>query len=217
MTEPDFLRATRASYDAIAAEYAEHAADGLAAIPWDRAVLAAFADIQRKTGAGPVAEVGCGPGRIAAHLHALGLDVFGVDLSPEMVEVARRTYPDLRFDEGSMLALDLPNGALGGIVAWYSTIHIPAEQLPAAFAEFHRVLAPGGHALLAFQVGDETVRHTERFGHPISLTFYRRRPDQVAELLVEAGFTVRANLVREPDVYPCGPEKTPQAYLLARR
>jgi ubiquinone/menaquinone biosynthesis C-methylase UbiE len=91
-----------------------------------------------------------------------------------MVTVARQAHPSLRFDVGSMLALHLPDGALGGIVAWYSTIHVPQERLPAVFAEFHRVLAPGGHLLLAFQVGDEVSHRTEAAGHAISLDFHRR-------------------------------------------
>ncbi len=211
MTEPDFLRTTRASYDAVAADYAEHFHDELATKPLDRALLAAFAELVRAAGAGPVADLGCGPGRVTAHLHGLELSAFGVDLSPQMVAQARRTHPDLRFDEGSMLALDLADGALGGIVAWYSIIHIPWERLAEVVAEFHRVLALGGHLLLAFQVGDEPLHLTEGFGHAISLDFHRRRPERIAELLRRAGFTVQARLLREPDET----ERTQQAYLLA--
>jgi hypothetical protein len=57
-------------------------------------------------------------------LNRLGLDAFGIDLSPGMIALARRTNPDLRFDVGSMLALDLPSASLGGILAYYSIIHI---------------------------------------------------------------------------------------------
>ena len=89
---------------------------------------------------------------MTAHLHSLGLSAFGVDLSPAMIVVARRAHPGLQFNEGSMTALDLTDGVLGGIVAWYSIIHTPPERLPVVFAEFYRVLGPGGHLLLAFQV-----------------------------------------------------------------
>ena len=166
VTEPDFLRDTRASYDAIATVYAERFRDELAAKPLDRAMLAAFAEVVRAGGAGPVADVGCGPGRVTGYLNDLGLPVFGIDLSPEMIAVARRTYPGLRFEVGSMLALDLPDAALGGVLAWYSLIHIPDERVPEAFAEFYRVLAPGGLVLLAFQVGDEVVHVAEARGAP---------------------------------------------------
>lgn len=216
-TEPDFVRATRASYDAVAADYVEHIRDLMSRQPWDRAMLATFAELVRAAGGGRVADLGCGPGRVAAHLHTLGLDVFGIDLSPQMIALARRSYPGLRFEVGTMAALDLPDGALAGIVAWYSVIHTPPDLLPRVFAEFVRVLTPGGHALLAFQVGDEPLRRTEAFGRSVSLTFHRLRPDRVAELLRRAGLTVRAQLVREPEAYPDRVEPTPQAYLLARK
>ncbi|MFC4114762.1 class I SAM-dependent DNA methyltransferase [Nonomuraea zeae] len=214
MTEPDFLRSTRASYDAVAAEYAKIFHHELAGKPLDRAMFAAFAELVR-AGGGPVADIGSGPGRVTEHLHGLGLEVFGVDLSPEMVALARRTHPGLRFEVGSMLALDLPDGGLGGLVANYSIIHLPEDRLPGAFAEFHRVLAPGGHLLVAFQVGDERKHLTERFGRRIDLEFHRRRPDHVADLLVKAGFAMTAQLVREP--MEGSTEPTQQACLLARR
>lgn len=218
MTEPDFLRTTRTSYDTVAADYAELFRDALADSPLERAMLAGFADLVRAGGAGQVADVGCGSGRVAAHLHGLGLPVFGIDLSPRMVAVARQTYPGLRFEVGSMLGLDLPDGALGGVVTWYSIIHVPQERLPEVFAEFHRVLAPGGHVLLAFQAGDETVHLTEAFGHPVSLELHRRQPDRVADLLGRAGLVVRARLLDEPDAGDDSvSRKRHAAFLLARK
>ena len=217
MTEPDFLRATRASYDAVAADYAERFGNELAAKPLDRAMLAGFAELVQAAAAGPVADVGCGTGRVTAHLNALGLAASGIDLSPGMIAVARQSYPGLRFEVGSMLALDLPDGTLGGVLAWYSTIHLPDERLPEAFAEFFRVLAPAGHLLLAFQVGHEPLRLTEALGRPVSLEFRRRRPERVAELLGQAGLAVRAQLLREPDDAGEFTERTQQAFVLARK
>ncbi len=120
MDEPAYLRTTRAAYDSVAVDYAERFSAGLAAKPLDRALLAAFAELVQAAGAGPVADLGCGPGHVTAHLHALGLTAFGVDLSPVMIALARQAYPGLRFDEGSMTALDLTDGFLGGIVSRYS-------------------------------------------------------------------------------------------------
>ena len=214
--EPAFIRTTRAAYDTVAADYAELLRTELDRKPFDRAMLAAFADLVRAPGAaaGPVGDLGCGPGRVTAHLEALGVDAFGVDLSPGMVAVARKAHPGLRFEVGSITALDLGDGTLGGIVAWYSVIHTPPQQLPTVFAEFNRVLAAGGYALLAFQVGDE-IRHLERgYGHDISLDAYRLRPDLIGQLLAEAGFEPVARLVREPEH---GHEIVPQAYLMVRK
>lgn len=216
MIEPDFVTATRAAYDTVAVSYAELLRDHLATEPFDRAMLDAFAalvgaEAGSVADAGPVVEAGCGPGRITGYLHHLGLDVSGVDLSPAMIEVARAAHPDVRFTVGSMTALDVPDGGLAGLVAWYSIIHTPPELLPGVFAEFRRVLRPGGRLLLAFQVGDERVRIERAYGHAVDVDAYRLPPDHVAELLAAAGFAVEARLVRAARP----PERTPQAYLIA--
>lgn len=218
MTEPDdaHARQVRSTYDAVAATYAERFTAELAAKPVDRGLLAAFADLVLADGGGPVADLGCGPGHVGAHLRELGLDVFGVDLSPGMVAVARDRHPDMRFDVGSMLALDLPDAALAGACAFYSVIHLPTAELPRAFAELGRVLRPGGHAILAFQVGDDAEQHRrgEWLGHQdVELPLWWRRPEHVAGLLADAGIHVHATLVREPDAT----ESVDRAYLLARR
>ncbi|KAB1140305.1 class I SAM-dependent methyltransferase [Streptomyces luteolifulvus] len=212
---PDFVRATRDAYDAIAAAYAEAFPDGLADRPLDRALITAFGELVRAAGTAPVADVGSGPGHVTALLHALGVPVFGVDVSPRMVALARRTHPELRFHVGSMTSLDLPDRTLGGIMALYSVIHVPDDHLPATFAGFHRVLMPGGHVLLSFQSGeeDEHLRLTERFGQKISLDYYWRTPETVAAHLTEAGLSIQARVMLEPPK----DATRPRAYLLARR
>ncbi|GAA2560721.1 MULTISPECIES: class I SAM-dependent DNA methyltransferase [Streptomyces] len=212
-TDADHVVATRVFYDAIAEDYAARF-DGLhTAQPLDRAVLIGFAELVGK--GGRVADLGCGPGRMTAYLASLGLSVFGLDLSAAMLAIARRENPDLRFEQGSMLDLDLPDGSLAGVVSWYSTVHTPHDELPALFTEFRRVLAPGGRLLLAFQAGDEPRRLERPFGHPVTADFLRRRPERIAALLEAAGFTVELRSVRAADE-KLG-ESTPQAVLIARR
>jgi SAM-dependent methyltransferase len=192
--EPTFLSATRVAYDAVAVRYAELFSGQLDAQPLDPAMLAAFAELTQAANARPVADLGCGPGDVTAHLRPLGLDAFGVDLSSEMIALARQAHPDLRFEQGWMNALNLADGALGGILARYSIIHTPPEQLPEIFAEFHRVLGPGGYLLLAFQAGDELPQLAEAFDHAVTLA-YRWSPDRISDLLREAGLTEVARLV----------------------
>ncbi|MBB5933143.1 class I SAM-dependent DNA methyltransferase [Streptomyces zagrosensis] len=197
MAEPSYLRDVRASYDTVAVDYAEFVRPVFEDDVVGRAMLVAFARLVRATG-GPVADVGCGPGHVTAFLHSLGLAAFGVELSPGMVAVARRDHPELTFDVGTMTDLALLDGVLGGIVAWYSVIHSPPEVLPRVFEEFYRVLAPGGHLLLGFHVGDERRRKENGYGHEMSLDLYRLPPDRLAELATRAGLTVDARLVEEP-------------------
>ncbi|MBD3137032.1 class I SAM-dependent methyltransferase [Microbispora bryophytorum] len=211
MTESaSYLTATAEAYDAVADLYAELFRDSLGRLPLDRALLDAFAESVRAAGAGRVAEVGCGPGYVTAHLRDLGLDVFGVDLSPRMIEIAREAYPDLRFEVGSMDALDLADGELGGILSWYSVIHTPPRQLPAYFAEFRRVLAPGGLLLLGFfeSEGDPVAE----FDHKAAPA-YRWPIDGLAELAREADFREIGRMLRAP----LEGERFRQGRLLMRR
>ena len=217
MDEPEFVERTRGSYDGIAEAFAGWIRDELAGKPVDRAMLDAFAEIARDGGGGDVADVGCGSGRVTAYLRDRGVSAFGIDVSPGLVATARREFPDLRFEVGSMLDMDVPTGSLGGLVAWYSVIHIPDEHLPAVFAEFHRVLAPGAPALLAFQTGDDITHLTSAAGHPVSLDFQHRGAERVIEILESAGLRHRAHLVRAPDTDGDFPEETPRAYILAHR
>lgn len=202
---PSYLRATARAYDAMAVVYADFARDSLDALPLDRAMLAAFADLVRQetagpeaTGpaaAGPVAELGCGPGYLTAHLRGLGLDAYGVDLSPVMIALAREAYPGVRFEVGSMDAVDRADGELGGIVSWYSVIHTPPKELPPYFSEFRRLLAPGGVLLFAFfEAGDGPV---EAFDHKVT-TAYRWPIGELAALARDAGFTEVGRMLREP-------------------
>ncbi|MFE0023206.1 class I SAM-dependent methyltransferase [Amycolatopsis sp. NPDC059021] len=195
MTEASVLHDTKTAYDAVAPLYAETFSNVLETLPMERAMLAAFAELVRAHDAGPVADVGCGPGHVTAYLHGLGLTAFGVDLSSEMVALARQAHPGLRFDEGSMTALDLADGVLGGILAFYSVIHTPPRLLPAVFAEFHRVLAPGGHLMLGFFAGDDPV--PQEFDHKVTLA-YRWSPDGLLDLVRQAGFAEVSRMLREP-------------------
>lgn len=213
MTEHPDVAATRTAYDAVAVDYADMLRDELAAKPVDRAMLAAFAEHIAEAGGGEVADLGCGPGRVTEHLAGLGVDAFGIDLSPAMVEVARESYPGLLFEVGTMAALDIPDAALTGAVAWYSIIHTPPERQHLLFSEFARVVRPGGWLLLAFQVGDDVVNLRHAYGHDLELDAYRQDPDRIRALLEAAGFTEYARLVRVPDA----PEKVRQAYVLASR
>ena len=195
MSVERWLADTRTSYDTVAASYADQVRNLIAEAPYERAILALFADLVQAAGGGPVADVGCGSGRITAHLHGLGVGAFGIDLSPGMIEVARRDHPGLKFEVGSMTDLDLADGSVGGLVAWYSLIHIPDDQVSSVFAHFRRVLRPGGPLLLSFHVGDESRLKTQGYGgHPMNVYVHRRQPAQVAAWLREAGFTVEAQM-----------------------
>lgn len=211
MIDSEDMRITRSAYDSVAERYAGLVHRQLEANAYDRAILGIFAEAVRDNGNGQVTEVGCGPGRVAAHLAEAGLRVSGSDLSPEMIRLAREAYPDLEFEVGPMEQLAFEDGALDAIVAWYSIIHTPPERIPAVLTEFGRVVRPGGHVLLGFQAADDPIGVTE-YDHKVAPA-YRWAPATLGDVLGSNGFRVTATMMREaqPD------ERTPHGYLLAVR
>ena len=211
MSDQGWLADTRTSYDTVAVSYADQLRDALAGKPYLRGSLALFADLVHDAGGGPVADVGCGPGHVTAHLRKLGVDAFGIDLSPAMIDVARRDHPGLRFEVGSMTDLDLADASVAGLLAFWSLIHVPDDAVPTVLGHFRRVLRPGGPLLLGFHVGNESRLKTQGYGgHPMRIHVHRRQPEQVAAWLRDAGFTVEAQLLLDLD------ETVPGAVLFAR-
>ncbi len=212
--DPQKLSDYQSSYDRIAEEYTARIADELKHKPLDRRLLEEFA--ARVNGAGRVCDLGCGPGHVARYLHDRGVDIFGLDLSPGMLEQARKLNPNIEFRQGNMLALDVEDGAWAAIVAFYSIVHIPRADVPQAFREMHRVLQPGGFIFLAFHLGDEILHEENCWGHKVSLDLVLFRRKAVERDLSEAGFDVEDSLERDP--YPPEVEyQSRRAYILARK
>ncbi|MFE9537274.1 class I SAM-dependent methyltransferase [Streptomyces sp. NPDC006691] len=200
MPEHPYLAAVRESYDTVASEYVARVKAPSELDPLSRGMLNVFAEVVRTAGLGPVADLGCGPGKVTAYLAERHVPAFGMDLSPAMVELARRAHPELSFSVGSMTALPIADDGLGGILAYYSTHHTPPALLPVVFGEFHRTLAPGACLMLAGHVGaDQHLRPTQAYGgHPVSYESYLLPPDRIAEALNQAGLVLTARLVEEP-------------------
>jgi ubiquinone/menaquinone biosynthesis C-methylase UbiE len=215
MRAPGPGRTTREAYDEVAEDYARLVPDMSLETPLDRAVLAAFTEMLAVDGDALVAEIGCGTGRVTRHLHDAGLRMVGFDLSPGMAAVARTSHQQLPFAAADAAALPLRDGVLGGLLAWYSLIHVPTTELPSIFTEFARVTRPGAPVLVAFQCGDgERVDRTTSYGRPVPLTYYRHRADQVTAALEAVGFELYATIVRAAAL---DFESTPQAAVLMQR
>lgn len=208
----------RAGYDTVAATYDEHFADELDHKPLERGLLDAFCEMAPP---GAIADIGCGPGHITGFLAERRDDVLGVDLSPEMVALAWRRHPRLRFEVASMLGLPFADGVWAGVVAMYSIIHFDPDERVRAFAEFARTLRPDGLLLMSFHVDGPgfapgEVNQLRTFlGHRVEMDGYFLDPAVVTADLVANGFHVRARLDREPIADIEFPSR--RCYILARR
>jgi uncharacterized protein YceH (UPF0502 family) len=204
----------RSSYDAVAGGYAEKLVDELDDLPFERWLLdrvAAHAD------GGPVVEVGCGPGHVTAYLAEAGADATGLDLSPAMVEEARRRFPDGDYQVGDLRRLIRPTSAPGwsAVLAWYSLIHLAASELPETLAALSRPLATGGWLVVALHAGSEVRHLDEWFEQPVDLDFVLHEPAEVVRLVESAGLA-------DVEWYHRGPvttrgETTERLYVIGRR
>lgn len=203
-----------AAYNAVADAYADRFFDELKHKAFDRKMLDWL--VQRVATSGQICDLGCGPGQVARYLHSQGADACGIDLSPEMVKIARALNFGVSFDQGDMLDLQrVPNGSFAGIAAFYAIVNLSEDELPVALAEMRRVLIPGGWLLLSFHVGNET-RHLDEFlEHKVALDFTFFRPADVRARLSEAGFVVTELMVRDP--YPGVEYPSERAYIFAQR
>jgi len=217
MDEPDHVVTARAVYDATAGLYAQQVGTEVGAAfegPIDRAILAAFVEFVRATG-GRVADVGCGPGRVAGLLARHDINVVGVDVSPAMLAIARTVHPGIRFEEGRLTALPFEDGSLSGAVLWYSIIHTPPQHLDQVFVEVARVLRAGGYLLVGFQAGEgEPRERADAYGTGITLTNYAHSPADVTASMESAGIGSHAQCVRGREL---DHELGPQAFLIGRR
>nr|WP_240188503.1 class I SAM-dependent methyltransferase [Nakamurella flavida] len=149
--------------------------------------------------AGPVLDLGCGPGQWTARLHALGAEITGIDMVPEFIAHARGAHPGPEFRLGSMTDVDVADHAVAGILSWYSTIHLPPSELDPVLAGFRRLLRPSGVLVIGFFDSDDEIA---AFDHQV-VTAYRWPADTFAHHLRTAGFTevqrVQYRLPARPD------------------
>ncbi|WP_243794289.1 class I SAM-dependent methyltransferase [Saccharopolyspora gloriosae] len=155
---------------------------------------------------GPVIDVGCGPGHWTNWLHGRGIDVEGVDPTPEFLADARKRFPDVRFREGRADRLDVADSSSAGVLAWYSLIHLRPDRVPDALAEFARAIKPGGGLLVGFFNGPEL----EPFDHAVT-TAYFWPIDRFSGAIEQAGFAVADRRTR------ADPGARPHGAIVARR
>ena len=209
----DLTDSIRDNYDRVADEYARRIYAELQHKPLDRRLLDRFA--AATAGRGEVCDFGCGPGHVARYLHDAGARATGLDLSPAMLDQARRLNPGMTFRQGNMLALDLPDNSFAGIAAFYAIVNLPESELPAVFREMHRVLQPGGLLLLAFHIGDEIRNVTAMWERPVSMDFYYFQPAVIRRLLESAGLQIDEIVERDP--YPEDEHQSRRAYIFATK
>jgi SAM-dependent methyltransferase len=184
----DTVLANRAAYRVIADAYAR---------TWDQPPPWLLAELDRVAGllepGARVADVGCGPGHHTRLLRERGLRASGFDLSAEML--ASAGTPGVA--QADMLALPIAGGSFDAVWCAAALLHVARPAVPAALAEFARVLRPGGHLALAVAEGDgeawEPVPYDVEGAQNVRRWYVFHRLDALSALLDEAGFDVQGH------------------------
>lgn len=211
--DPEKLASLKAGYNKVAGHYVERIFSELDHKPLDRLLLDQFAESVGRSGR--VCDLGCGPGHVTNYVHRRGVNVFGIDLSSAMVDQARQLCPGIEFKTGNMLSLELEPESLAGIIAFYSIIHVPRDEVVTALCEMKRVLEPGGRLLLAFHIGDEIMHLDEWWGESVSVDFVFFQPEEMRNYLELAGLEIEEIVEREP--YKDVEHQSRRAYIFSRK
>jgi len=144
---------------------------------------------------GDALDAACGTGRHAAHLAERGHRVVGVDASPEMLAIAERKVPGATFHRAELTSIPLPDRSVDLAVCALALCHLP--DLAPVFAEFARVLRPGGHLVIsdphiALSYLRPTLPRTPGpDGRPTVFTEYHRPLSEFLAAALPVGFQVR--------------------------
>lgn len=199
-------------YDLTAEEYAKVFYNELENKPFDRLILQRFATENK----GKFADLGCGCGQTTKFLADLGVqDLVGIDLSPEMVKIAKKLNKNINFEVGNMLNLDKKDEELGAILAFYAIVHFTYEEIEQAFSEVYRVLKTSGQFLFSFHVGSEEIKLDEFLNQKLVITFYFFEVDKILQILEKIGFKLKDAIIRYP--YKEVEHPSQRAYILVEK
>ena len=184
-------------YNTVADDYAAERWGELSKKHLDTLLLKEFAAVNKDKGL--CADFGCGPGQTTRFLYDNGLtDIVGIDLSPAMVNAARRLSPQIKFETGDLLNIGYSPEVLGSVLAFYAIVHFNNDEIRKCFGEINRVLKTGGEFLLSFHVGDEILHYDKAHDKEVDIDLYYFKTDDIVALLYETGFNIFEAIERRP-------------------
>lgn len=202
------------TYEKTALKYAEAFINELSKKSIDRILLKDFADNNKYKGT--MLDLGCGPGQTTRFLADNGVsNILGTDLSPKMIEVAKKYHPDLKFEVANMLSLPYKDNSFASAVTFYSIVHFTETELEEALKEIFRVLSSDAELLISFHIGKDTIHLDNFLEEKVNVNFYFFKTDFVLELLHKIGFEIIDAIERYPYVNAEYPSK--RAYIRAKK
>jgi ubiquinone/menaquinone biosynthesis C-methylase UbiE len=203
------------AYELASDKYADSFWDELTKKHFDRIILSWFA--LEKPREETILELGCGPGEISGFLASQGAECLGTDLSPRMIDNAKKYFPRARFEVQDFHRLSYESESFSRIVAYYAIVNLTMEEIEKAFVEVRRVLKTDGIFLFTFHIyeGEEKVDAKDFLVPGNDLTFYFFKVDEMKTIVEKLGFKIVDILIRYP--YPDAEYQSKRAYFILRK
>jgi ubiquinone/menaquinone biosynthesis C-methylase UbiE len=163
-----------------------------------------------------VLDVGCGTGLpTGRQLVAAGCEVTGIDISPVMLDLARRNVPEATFVHRDVVDIDVSLGRFHAVVAFFSLLMLPRHAIVRTLTRLREVLLPAGWLAIGMVEADLDDVALPFLGAPIRVTGWPR--GQLRRVIGDAGFTVDVEDTRS--YVPPAPDAPPevQLFLVAHR
>ncbi len=186
----------KASYNSVATKYTDAFFNELDHKPLDRHLLEEFTSKVRYDS--KICDLGCGPGHISRFLKDRDKDVFGIDLSNEMLNIAKVKNPDIDYKIGNMMDLELQDNSLGGVVSFYSIVHCTINEVEGVFKEVWRVLEKDGLLFLSFHSGTQILHVDSLFDEKVNLDYMFFDTEEIVGILKRVGFRIMEAVTRLP-------------------
>lgn len=144
-----------------------------------------------------VLDAGCGNGRDCKYINQKGFKVKGIDLSKEMLVIAKKMVPKVDFEVMDITNITYSDNSYDGIISNCSFFHIPVEELPKTLNSFSKILKPNSKLLLILQegLGEAMIEEPFRKGVYIYINYFSVK--QISELLLKHGFEIDSILKEE--------------------
>lgn len=182
-SELDYREITRRSYDATASSYQDNT---LKIEP--EVKMADF--LSHLTPGATILDLGCGPGRDAAYFVSKNYRVIGIDISPQMIALAKKSVPQASFIISDIESLNLKNNSVDAIWASASLLHVSKQAMPGVLDSLYRTLKPGGILYVSMKKGSgEEITADPRYGGVEKFWNYTTE-EELANLLTHHGFQI---------------------------
>lgn len=188
---------TKKAYNKAAEKYYNLFYDELDNKPFDKDFLDIY--LNNFNSSSIICNAGCGPcGHIENYALKKDIGITGIDISERCIEIARKHFPEIRFDTGDFSKLQCSDNYYDGLISYYSIIDTPKIYVDKILKEFNRVLKQNGLLLLVVKEGKEEGFQYELLGIKTKIYYSLFTEEEIETYLTANNFEIIKMQKRNP-------------------